>query len=125
MADDYKLVAAPQATIPMPEPEPLADLVNRRFRAAATWRATDRVGGITVEDGIHLAHQNFNSILCGRDAELAAESGVDLHFSMTRYKTNVLRGLLHQAVFSSDRITPYEVTPTPIIKLSTPAGRRE
>lgn len=119
MADtDYQLVANPQATIPMPDPEPLARLVMLRFRAAAMWRATDRVGGITVEDGIHLAHANFNSVLTGRDCQLAAESGVDLHLSMTRYKTNVLRGLLHEAIFSSDRITPYKVTATPIIELS-------
>lgn len=124
MADDYQLTSNPQTVIPMPDPEPLAELVNRRFRAAAAWRARDTVGGITVEDAIHLAHRNFNSILCGREAELAEQSGVDIHFSMTRYKTNVLRGLLHQAIFSSDRITPYEVTPTPIIALSEPAKIR-
>jgi hypothetical protein len=124
MADDYQLVANPQTVIPLPDPEPLAEVVHRRFRAAAMWRSKDQVGGVSVEAGIDLAHRNFNSILCGRDAELAEQSGVDLHFSPTRYKTNVLRGLLHQAVFSSDKITPYEVTPTPVIKLSEPARAR-
>ncbi|NLP59614.1 hypothetical protein [Paraburkholderia sacchari] len=100
-----------------------ADLVLDRYRCARLWRVTDRIGRHTVEQTLQNSYRQYHSILDPRDAQLVADSGIDLGVSITKHKTDVLVAWIRDLLLNSAD-APFVVEPTPIAELS-PAGKAQ
>ncbi|BCQ25399.1 hypothetical protein NK8_35760 [Caballeronia sp. NK8] len=63
--------------------DPVALLVRARSDRARRWRATDRIGAVTVDEAPNNSYRQYHGILDPCDAQLVADSGIDIHVSLT------------------------------------------
>jgi hypothetical protein len=101
--------------------DPVAMLVRERFDRAKRWRATDRIGPVSVDEALNNSYRQYHAILDPCDAQLVEDSGIDIQVSLTKHKVDVLVAWMRDLLLNSAD-APFLVEPTPIPDLS-PLGK--
>ncbi|SAL70607.1 hypothetical protein AWB71_04296 [Caballeronia peredens] len=93
--------------------DPVAMLVRDRSDRARRWRATDCIGPVTVDEAPNNSYRQYHGILDPCDAQLVADSGIDIQVRLTKHKVDVLVAWMCD-LFQDNADAPVLVEPTPI-----------
>jgi hypothetical protein len=95
----------------------VANLVRTRLHRARLHRASVKVGRFSLEQVLRNSFEQYHSIPNTCDMDLLEASGIDVMFSLTKHKTDVLVAWLHDLILNQVQM-PFHLEPTPIVELS-------
>jgi hypothetical protein len=95
----------------------LARITIRRYREAAIWRGSERIGDRSLRRVLDDCYNQVNGIMDPHDREMAELLKVKAYVNLTAMKTGVVQAFLQESLVQSDGL-PWVIKPTPIPTLS-------